>query len=81
MDKQGVSCWLGNEGKAGPEIHQPYDIADNGYPRHTSPIQFYICCDSRRDSCPYALHINAETDELSFSQTLCLYGLRQKKNS
>ena len=83
MDKQGVTCRLGSEGKAGPEIHYPddIDIADNGYPKHASPVQFYVCRDARRDSCPYALVINAETEQLSFSQTLCLYGLRKKKSS
>jgi hypothetical protein len=81
MNKQGVTCWLGSEGKAGPEIHCPNEIADNGYPKHANPVQFYVCRDARRDSCPYAFGINAETDELSFSQTLCLYGLRQKKGS
>ena len=83
MKKQGVTCSLGSEGKAGPEIFHPndIDIADNGYPKHASPVQFYVCRDSRRDSCPYALGINAETEQLSFSETLCLYGLRQKKSS
>jgi hypothetical protein len=81
MNKQGVTCWLGSEDKAGPEIHHPDDIADNCYPKHASPVQFYVCRDARRDSCPYALGINVETEQLSFSQTLCLYGLRQKKSS
>jgi len=81
MDKQGVTCRLGSEGKAGPEIHHCDNIAENGYPKNTSPVQFYVCRDSRRDSCPYALVINAETEQLSFSQTLCLYGLRKKESS
>jgi len=81
MDKQGVTCRLGSEGKAGPEIHHCDNIAENGYPKNTSPVQFYVCRDSRRDSCSYALFINAETEQLSFSQTLCLYDLRKKKSS
>ena len=81
MDKQDVTCRLGSEGKAGPEIHHCDKIADNGYPKHASPVQFYVCRDSRRDSCAYALGINVETEQLSFRQTLCLYGLRKKKSS
>ena len=81
MNKQDVTCGLGSEGKAGPEIHHCNETTDNGYPKHASPVQFYVCRDARRDSCPYALVINAETEQLSFSQTLCLYGLRKKKSS
>ena len=80
MNKQGVTCLLGSEGKYGPELHSHDDIRDNGYPRNAVPAQFYLCYDSRYEFCPYALSINVKAEGLSFKKTFCLYGMRQNKS-
>ncbi len=69
-----VLCLFGGGGNG--RLHNPEKegIGENGYPKNTVRADMYFCCDSRKDICPYALHITAETENVSFAGTFCLYG-------
>lgn len=45
--------------------------------RNCTPIQLELCCDSRRDECPYYVKINIKTEKLSFYQGFCAWEFRK----
>mgnify|MGYP007047086740 CR=1 FL=1 len=45
--------------------------------RNCTPIQLELCCDSRREECPYYVKINIQTNKLSFYQGFCAYAFRK----
>jgi hypothetical protein len=72
-----VLCLSGSAGSG--RLHNPEKevIGENGYPKNTVSADMYFCCDSRKDICPYSLHITAETENVSFAGTFCLYGKKK----
>jgi len=72
-----VRCFFGAE--EGGTLHNPEKegIGENGYPKNAVRADMYFCCDSRKDICPYSLHMTAETEDVSFAGTFCLYGKRK----
>ena len=41
-------------------------------------LDLYICCDARKDVCPYSMKIDINTKYVSFSQDVCAYNMRKK---
>ncbi len=45
-------------------------------PANAITLNLTICCDSRRDECPYHLNIDHNNEEfnINFKQSICMFG-------
>jgi len=46
--------------------------------RNCRSIRLELCCDSRRNECPFYVKINIQTDKLSFYQGFCAWSFRKE---
>lgn len=55
------------------------DMNANGFPLNSqNNNELRICCDVRKEECPYSVKLNLNTEYISLEHCLCAYSIRKK---
>ena len=54
-------------------------LDDDGFPSHSlNDKKLRVCCDMRKDDCPYSVQIKINNEYVSMNCYLCVYSMRKK---
>ena len=45
-----------------------------------TPLKLKVCCDSRKDKCPYAMFVSIDTDYMNVAQCFCGWAMRKRRD-
>jgi hypothetical protein len=62
-----------------PDIEDGKTIHSMKLPCNSMKLTTYICCDARKEECPYYVRIIIDTPYLSFDQNICGYNFRKRE--
>jgi hypothetical protein len=57
--------------------HEPVITPGSSMPLNALKIELHLCCDSRRDDCPYYVKIELENKYFAFAQGFCGYQFKK----